>query len=419
MGAAQSHIDQTHVRIYTNLLQIHSLTKRQELLETLMAGNEYILSAKKAGIYGDLLTYLGQLRTGRKPTSRLPGEGVAIAIATTNVVTVATTAATKNDIITHTNKKIVRDPMKVVGKQKNSEKALSFFTTCLRVLALQEEVALTEELLKKAYKKKSITAHPDKGGSEEEFESVTRAYAYLSEILKLVKGQRTREGEQGDLPSIESVRDQRSEATSSFQHVEPVKLDPKNLNMEAFNRMFEKTRIPDPDDDGYGDWLKDETTETTHTEKFGGKFNRTVFNQMFEDDARKRSGGSSSQVSILSPQQLVMAPGLGLELGREKSDNYTAPANADLTYTDLRYAYTKGSTFSGEVSGVQVAPRTIESYKASRKNVDLNDEERNAIAQQEAMLTRQEQNRQLRAANEHVVANDYFERMKRLVIRDQ
>jgi hypothetical protein len=140
---------------------------------------------------------------------------------------------------------------------------------------------------------------------------------------------------------------------------------------------------------------------------------------MFEEDARRRNAGSASQLAVVAPQQLVMAPGLGLEIGREKADNYTAPANADLNYTDLRYAYTKGSTFSGEVSGVQVAARTIESYKAARENVGLSDEEHKAIAQQEAMMARQEQNRQLRAANEHVVANDYFERMKRLVIRDQ
>ena len=64
-------------------------------------------------------------------------------------------------------------------KGKRSEKALTYFQNCLQVLGLEEEVALTEETLKKAYKRMALKAHPDKGGSEEEFEAITRAHAYL------------------------------------------------------------------------------------------------------------------------------------------------------------------------------------------------------------------------------------------------
>jgi DNA mismatch repair protein MutH len=34
------------------------------------------------------------------------------------------------------------------------------------------------------------------------------------------------------------------EEAKAFQHVEPVRLNPKNLNMDAFNKMFEQTRMP-------------------------------------------------------------------------------------------------------------------------------------------------------------------------------
>lgn len=415
MGNIQS-VDPTHVRIYNNLLQIKSLAKRQEMIETLLSGNEYIISLKRAGIYGDVLAYIGYLRSGKVPLSPLPGEASAT-VATAVQGRVATRP--QNELVI--GAKPTKDPVKIVGKQKNSQKALSFFTTCLRVLDLAEEVALTEEALKKAYKKKAITSHPDKGGSEEQFESVTRAYAYLSEILKLVKGQRTKDGEQGELPSIDNVKSNRSQASTGFAHAEPVRLDPKNLNMETFNRMFEATRIPDPEDDGYGDWLKNESGSTSSTApKFGGKFNRNVFNQMFEDDARRTAGnGPTNTLSILGPQQLVMAPSLGLELGREKPQTYTAPANAQINYTDLRQAYTTGSTFSGEVSGVSVAPRSLESYKANRESAPiLSDAERQGLEEYERSQQEAEKRRQFRAAQEHVVADEYFERMKRLVIRN-
>jgi len=413
MGATQS-IDVAHVRIYQNVLNIQNPAKRQEILETLLVGNEYIISAKKANIYGQLLSHLQALRRGIVPPP-LPSINGSVIVAPAPV---GATASQQNQIIAGKSsaETKIRNP-----NQKNSQKALSFFSTCLRVLGLQEEVALTEEALKKAYKKAAISAHPDKGGSEEQFESITRAYAYLSEIIKLVKGQRTKDGEQAALPDLENVNKQRREATVSFQQAEPVRLNPKNLNMKSFNELFDKTRIPDPDEDGYGDWLKAEDSAAASQKKFGGKFNRTVFNEMFEDEARGRSGGSSSQLSLRNPEALILQANSGVELGRDRPETYTAPANANLHYTDLKQAYTKDNTFSGEVSGLRVENRSLETYRASRDKVPdvYNDDERRAMEDYEAKQANYERNRQLRAAQEHVTANDYFERMKRLVIRDQ
>ena len=408
MGNIQS-IDPTHVRIYKNLLQIKSLAKRQEMLEALLNGNEYIMSLKRAGIYGDILAYIGSLRSGRVPATPLPGEAVGGG---------PQNQRPQNQLVIG-QAPPQKDPIKVLAKQKNSQKALSFFTTCLRVLDLAEEVALTEEALKKAYKKKAISAHPDKGGSEEQFESVTRAYAYLSEIIKLVKGQRTKDTETAALPSVDTVKAGRSEAATGFAHVEPVRLDPKNLNMETFNRMFEQTRIPDPEDDGYGDWLKSAEAESASSgPKFSGKFNRNVFNQMFEDES-KRGRAPQQALTVMTPEALIMAPSLGLEIGRDRPQSYTAPANAPVNYTDLRQAYTTGATFSGEVAGVGYAPRSLETYKASREGPQvLSDQERLMIEQHDRGREDAEKQRQLRAAHEHVVADQYFERMKRLVIRN-
>ena len=324
-----------------------------------------------------------------------------------------TTAPSQTQITQSKVETKVRTP-----NQKNSQKALSFFSSCLRVLGLQEEVALTEDALKKAYKKAAISAHPDKGGSEEQFESITRAYAYLSEIIKLVKGQRTKDGEQAALPDLENVNKQRRDETVNFQQAEPVRLNPKNLNMKSFNELFDKTRIPDPDEDGYGDWLKSEDNGATSQKKFSGKFNRTVFNEMFEEEARV---GSSQQLSLRTPEALILQTSSGIELGRDRPETYTAPANANLHYTDLKQAYTKDNTFSGEVSGLRVENRSLETYRASRDRAPdvYNDDERRAMENYEAKQAQYERNRQLRAAQEHVTANDYFERMKRLVIRDQ
>ncbi len=139
-----------------------------------------------------------------------------------------------------------------VMKGKRNEKALNYFQSCLQVLGLEEEVALTEESLKKAYKRVALKAHPDKGGSEDDFEAITRAHAYLGEILLRIKGGRAKEGK---MEAPEALRDTREGASKEWEMVQPVRLNPKKLDMNAFNQMFEQTRIPDPEEDGYGECL--------------------------------------------------------------------------------------------------------------------------------------------------------------------
>ena len=201
----------------------------------------------------------------------------------------------------------------------------------------------------------------------------------------------------------------------TVKHVEPVKLNPKKLDMDAFNKMFEQTRIPDPDGDGYGDWLTSQKEDSSGP-KFGGKFNRDVFNQAFEEDAKNNS--SKGNYIIHQPQSMIMAPSLGIELGRDRPDTFTAAYDADLNFTDLKQAYTTENTFSKQVAHVRVDPRNIEDYKNNREKAPgpLSSEELQRIQEGEKMMEERERIRQRRAAEELIQSDTYFERMKRLVI---
>ena len=311
----------------------------------------------------------------------------------------------------------VVDPYKQVTKAKANEKAMSYFSSCLRVLSLQEEVALTAEALKTAYKKAATKTHPDKGGSEEAFEAVTRAYAYLSEILKRINGGRKELGKVEDPALLTTGRTNESE---NWKLAEPIRLNAKNLDVTAFNRMFEETRMPDPDDDGYGDWLKgEESKKGSEGPKFGGKFNRDIFHQMFEDEVKK-SPKQNNQLTTFRTEAMTLAPNMGVELGRDRPGDFTAAANSGMKYTDLRKAYTTDSTFSGQVQDVQVSNRSFDRYSTERKSAPqpLNDHEQQEVLRAEKEAEQRERQRQYRAANEGVLANDYFERMKRLVITE-
>jgi hypothetical protein len=407
MGNVQSQ-NPAHVRIYKNLLQIKNAQTRAEMIRTLLVAPEYVTSFRSAGIYGNVLAYIARVESGQQPAA-LPGE-----MTMTSVVTAATNSGTH--IVDFRPPQIQQRPSAAVMKGKRNEKALNYFQNCLEVLGLEEEVALTEETLKKAYKRAALKAHPDKGGSEIEFEAITRAHAYLGEILLRIKGGRAKEG---NVEAPEKLQDTREKASKDWEMVQPVRLNPKKLDMNAFNQMFEQTRIPDPEEDGYGDWLKTADTATTGP-KFGGKFNRDVFNQAFEEEARAKAR-SSQELSVRQPEALTLAPNAGVELGRTGGGGFTAAANANLKFTDLRNAYTSENMITNQVANVNVEARSFDQYSSSRKQAPtpLSNQELAGIQAAEALIAKREEQRRLRAAQEDSLGAQYFERMKRLVITNK
>ena len=425
MGQLQSQLDPRHVGIYKKLLAIQNPQMRLQMIDTLMGDPGVVQSAKIAGIYGNILQVAGAIRHGQRPPL-LPGEGPAVVqqVQSTNVPRIGMShpAAIQTQVISHAAPQ--QSYYQQVAKPKRQEKALNFFTACLKVLGIEEEVALTEESLKLAYKKAVIKAHPDKGGSKEAFDAVTRAYAYLGDILQLVKGQKGGGGgttKEGPVMGLDSAMEQRKAASQEWQMpAQPVRLDPKNLNMKAFNEMFEQTRVPDPDEDGYGDWLKDEGSskhkKIKNNKKFSEDFNREVFNRMFEEE--QHSSGNTEMIQFQHPQELVLMQSAGVELGRDRPNDYTAAYDSDLQFTDLRSAYTKENTVSEKVRNVRVEDRDFNTYKAQREKAPdkYNSSELAALQAYEAQQKMREEQRRIRAAQEQVGARDYFERMKQLVI---
>lgn len=423
MGSAQSiqQYPPAHVRIYQNLLSIQSVQTRAEMIQTLLAAPEYVQSFKHSGIYSHLIQYLSRV-SRNQPPGLLPGEQQATPTPVrqrpqAELQTYGNRQQSNSYAIT-TTQPVSGNPYERIMEGTGNQKALSYFQTCLQVLGLEEEIALTEVELKKAYKKAAMKVHPDKGGSERSFEAVTRAYAYLTEILNRIQGGRAAGLKTVDAPA--ALKTERTTEAETFKQVEPVRLNPNKLDINAFNQMFEQTRIPDPEEDGYGDWLKTETD--AKAPKFSGKFNRDVFHKMFDDEVNK---GAKKPVTnaLAGPQALFLAPTMGVELGRDKPADYTAAigaADASLQYTDLRAAYTTENTFSGQVADVRISERNYNDYEASRKRAPdpLRNEEMEAITAMEKEAEEREKRRQLRAAQEHVMANDYHERMKRLVITD-
>lgn len=437
MGQGVSQLDQRHVGIYKKLLGIQNQQTRLQMIDTLLQDPGIVHTAKIAGVYSAVLQTAGAIRHGR-PIPVLPGEQyqqqLPKQVSQQSQQSLSVSRLTQHPSQFQNAMVAVgglknQDPYQRLSKPNRKEKALTFFTACLKVLGIEEEVELTEDMLKSAYKRAVIKAHPDKGGSKEAFDAVTRAYAYLVDILRLVKGRSSKQGSDV-VPGLDTVHSQRNTAAKDWEMpAEPVKLNPKNLNMTVFNQLFEQTRIPDPDEDGYGDWLKDNGrdngTGNNSSSKKGGKkfsenFNREVFNRMFEEEqSEDRSNG---QLTVFNqPQEMILSQSAGVELGRDRPSDYTSAYDSGIQFTDLRSAYTKENTVSQNVRGIKVEDRDFNSYKAQREKAPpkFNQAELDAMASYESQQKQKENQRQLRAAQEHIQAQDYFSRMKQLVITEK
>jgi curved DNA-binding protein CbpA len=428
MGNHMSAMDPVHVRMYSNMIQIRDPQKRIQIIQTCLASMEYVTSAKRAGVYSYLLHYVSTVQHGGTPPS-LPGEHGTSATATTSATTsVAYTAPVTRQHVpypqaqsrsTQLTHHIDQTPHWKVITDTSKQKAMTYFSSCLEVLGIQEEVALTDETLKSAYKRMALKSHPDKGGSEEYFEAVTRAYAYLSEILKHMRGGRRTETTVGANTTAASLHSQRDSEAKKWDHGEPVRLNAKNLDMNAFNALFEKTHLPDPDSDGYGDWLKGSDSRASGP-SFKGEFNRDVFNRMFDDESKKARQPSNQLIVHPGEMALSLNPNYGVDLVGERPATYTAAPQSKFQFTDLRGAYTSESTISDKVANVHVTDRNYEQYRASREKAPdpFSQTELHGIREFEQRQQQADELRERKRAEMHVRNQQYSDRMKQMVITD-
>uniref|UniRef100_A0A6C0DSN8 J domain-containing protein n=1 Tax=viral metagenome TaxID=1070528 RepID=A0A6C0DSN8_9ZZZZ len=426
-----------HIRIWTELSQIENESLRLGMVEKLINAPEYIKSMKQAGVYVDVITWVTAIRRGQwanwpkyTPVAAAGGQG--------------------------------QGQTSSLAKVAPAKRAMDYLHEAYDILGLSDDAALSPGLLKSAYYRKSKEHHPDKGGDPEIFDAMTKAYLYLSEVYnKLVpKGARpdvdgksvTMEAAvkyrndpsmaeyaapSNDIelvvrdPSVASgvtrpVRAGAAPVSRGLPDGPPITLNPKSLNMNVFNQVFEQARLPDPEvDDGYGDWLKSQDVPPlgAATKAMKGKFNLSVFNNTFETASRESVAREERQLTRRdSPDALYLTPS-AVVLGGEKPSEYTAPAGgAGLQYTDLKAAYSVRATFSHEVGDVAVGKKTLAQAKAERENdpAPASQAELMATAAAAARASAAEKARQLRAAARDTDVAGHHARLKeRLLIGEK
>jgi len=253
----------------------------------------------------------------------------------------------------------------IVNKKSQLDKPVDFHNTTLDCLDLDlehysledlyhlfniENGVLTEPVLKNA-KQIVLKMHPDKSKLDAKyFLFFSKAYKRLYSIYDFQNKSTNKVYKDQDFfdDSNRVVLDTMFEKNKNFK-------DPKNFN-SWFNETFEKHRLENPTEHGYGNWLKsDEGIMDIQDNVTKGNMN-----EIFEQKKK--------QIQALTVYQGVtdmFAPTLGGTLLNDES-NFSSD-----NYTDLRQAYTE-TLIPVTLEDYERMPKynSFNEYKSKRDSVD-------------------------------------------------
>jgi curved DNA-binding protein CbpA len=385
MGAATS-------RIWSDLCAIESDQVRARMLDTLLASPELVETAQEIGIYGPIMAWRTQMARGARPPWPW------------------------------SKSKVSHQPTRSPGTQimvSPAAKALDYFQEALALLGISETEPLTHERVKTAFKKTSLRVHPDKGGTPEAFDEVTRAFQYLGKILDRISP-KTTAAEKARMTASVNPETAAAMRVPMVQDGPPVTLSAKKLDMNTFNKLFEENRLPDPDQEtGYGDWLKSTGAEESASDpRLKGKFNQQVFEQVFREKASAQR--TTAITRRLEPDYIV--PVGGTELGA-KTDNFTAALGSDVQFTDLKQAYGESATIyqqvASEVANVRERSATTMAEARRIRNEEMArvvPDEMTRISAAAAAVEERERQRRLRLAKQDTTFEAWSDSIKRRLL---
>jgi hypothetical protein len=396
-------------RIWKEICALDSNHIRAQMIERLSASPEILISLSRVGVYDKMMDWLLAYRRGEMRDFPFGADGY------------------HRDTIQHDGARwstpVGPAPTSTAIMVSPAAKALDYFQECLLLLGISEEEQLTYERLKQGYKRASLIAHPDKGGTKEAFDAVRQAFNYVEKILNRINPKFTPADAERMTGAVTAERAAayRAAGAPAIADAPPVTLSAKKLDMTTFNKLFEENRLPDATrDTGYGDWLKSSggSDEITVDPRLAGK---KVTPQTFENVFRERAAAQHSSTAIqrrLEPDA-IMAMG-GTELGSD-ARNFTAAFGSNVQFTDLKEAYTTGATVFQEVADVKVTDRkwrSVEHARAERaaemKRVDPDESARFAAAA--AAVEERERQRRLRLAQQDTAQESWAEAMRRRLL---
>jgi hypothetical protein len=239
-------------------------------------------------------------------------------------------------------------------------------------------ITLSEDIMKEC-KKIVLKTHPDKSRIDEKyFIFFSQAYKKLLSIYEFQN--KTNSKKSAD--TNEYFDAENAVVLDNFFDKQKKIKDPKNFN-EWFNSQFDKHKLEDPQETGYGNWLKSDEDIVIMP-------NINKSNMAAEMEKRKKQVQSLTRYNGVSENTSSAFGGSAL---MAYDSNFTAGSlfsNEGMTYTDLRQAYAESVIPVTEDDYNKVKKfRSIDEYKRHRESVDTK-----PLEKEEAMKQLYAQNKQ-------------------------
>lgn len=230
-----------------------------------------------------------------------------------------------------------------------------------KLFGLKSSIILTEDSMKEA-KRIVLKTHPDKSRLDNKyFIFFGKAYNKLKEIYEFQNKTNKKTND-----TNEYYDSQNNEVLDKMFDMKKDLKDPKNFN-DWFNQQFEKHKLEDPVEHGYGNWLKSDediifTPQRINKDSMGR-----------EIEKRKK------EIQALTPYKGVGDTFLTSSAGgsslMEYNSNFSSGSlftgGAGMGYTDLRQAYAESVIPVSEDDFNKVQKfKSVNEYKNHRDNVD-------------------------------------------------
>jgi curved DNA-binding protein CbpA len=266
-----------------------------------------------------------------------------------------------------------------------------------------------ESSLKKAFIKRAMIVHPDKGGEKykdgKEFKLLTISYQVLLKTIS--KG------------SDDKVHDDLKKGLTDYlkneKKVSNKKIKDK-FDLQEFNKIYENNKINDDFlDDGYGNWLKQKGEETSFKMT---EYNENIFNDKFNE--LKKINKAKTQLKIYEePQELISLKNIDslTVLGGGKVSSYSGEING-LGFRDLREAFEESTLIDPSSVNISDRKMSIKEYNKQRSkvNYDMTDEDKQKLYKREKIKELNEKKRLERLNEKDEIHFDQYSRIHQRLI---
>lgn len=272
--------------------------------------------------------------------------------------------------------------------------------------------------LKENYKRIALQVHPDKGGTEQLFQLVTKAYKLLLEEYNRRVSERQFHELKTDFQK--SVKIQQPYQQPAFQQASSAgaaSSSSDRFDVKRFNKIFDETRMQDITDKGYQDWM---TEETVPKQKQLKNFNEKAFHRSFE----KQTAVDRNNKYIIpykEPEPLLMSKKINFtEIGQEDIDDFSGDntSRKNLNYMDYKVAHTTNRIVDPSLAKTIRQYKNIEELEQDRSQVrfQMNEEEMEEYLLQQKLEKIREQKRKDAVRRQEQALAEHYERVNRMTL---